>query len=142
MNGATIFGILVLLFLAPAAGMVVGWTVVRARAGDRRPWRTALAVGASLFLFLSTLVVLGWAIPDAGDDLSAVERAALDSSLECGAMPFARVIAAERVDDRLRYTCGLTPFGIPRFSGEADCSDGSWRLSGAFQEQSGGDCGD
>lgn len=139
MNGAALFGALVLLFLVPAAAMVVGWTIVRARAGDRRRLRTAVAIGASAFLLVTALVVLGWALPDAGDDLTASERSALDASLECG-VPFARVVDVERGGDTIRYTCGLTPFGLPRLSGEAECNDGSWRVPGVLQEQTAGRC--
>ena len=54
----------------------------------------------------------------------------LQSSLESNTRPFARVLEVQQ--DRseagapvVRYSCGVTPFGVLRLENEAHCADGS-----------------
>jgi hypothetical protein len=104
-----------------------------------------------LFLVGSVFAVAGWALPDAFDQLAANEREAVGPALaaspECGMVPFARVLRVEVRESpghglTLRYTCGVTHLGLPRFSNEATCAEGSWWGPGVQDVWRAGSCGD
>lgn len=136
--------------LAPVAFVLVGAAVSRRRRGQAvGRWRAAGAAVSGLFLVGSVLAVAGWALPDAFDRLPATEREAigpaLDATPECGMVPFARVLRVEVRDSpeqgpTLRYTCGVTHLGVPRFSNEATCGDGTWWGPGVRNMWTAGSC--
>ena len=107
------------------------------------------AAASGVFLLLAALAVAGWAAPDAFDRLSAPERRAIGPALaatpECGTLPFARVVDVTVTRSAkgglvLRYSCGLTPVGRPRFTNEAHCVDGQWTGPGFRDPWSAGNC--
>jgi hypothetical protein len=143
-----IFGI---AMLSPVAVVLIAVALLRRRRGERVGWvrGTAAAVSAA-FLITSTLLFTGWALPDDLDRLSERDQSslgpALGSTPECGFLPFARVVSVEITAGGdgppvLTYTCGFTPLGLPRMSGEARCVEGSWTGPGLRDMWSAGDCG-
>jgi hypothetical protein len=149
-SDTTAFGLFAMAFLVPlAAGSL--WYLARERARGQvvRFMRLVLWLSVT-FLVGSGLVLAGWLWPDEYDRLTAEERRAigpaLRSSWECGTVPFARVVdvSINRTPGRqvvLKYTCGVTPFGLPRFHNEATCgSAGLWHVPGVLDVQYVGDC--
>lgn len=135
---------------SPLAVWALAAALVRRRAARRvgRLLRLA-AVGAATFLVVSALLLAGWAQPDALDELPPERRAALEpavrASPQCGLVPFARVAEVEVIEsptgDRvLRFRCGLTPWAVPRLTGEATCADGRWQVPGLRETASAGRC--
>ena len=126
-------------FLVPAAiAVLVAGAVRSRRSGLLWVGKLACAVSA-VFLLGSGLLFAGWLLPDAVDELPPEERAVvapvLRSSPECNTRPFARVLEVQL--DRseagapvVRYSCGVTPFGVLRLENEAHCADGQWRVPG------------
>lgn len=143
-----IFGV---AMLSPVAVVLVVAALVKRRRGERVGWlRGTGAALSAVFLGVSVLLFAGWALPDDLDQLSARDRAsvgpALSSTPECGFLPFARVVSIEITDTAsggtaFTYTCGVTPLGLPRMSGEAHCVDGRWTGPGIMDQWSGGECG-
>ena len=139
-RGVTAFALVLVGMLAPLAVVLVGWVLARCR--RHQPvgeWWGVAAGLTAMFLLASALAIAGWALPDALDRLPAEERKAVGPALAaspgCGLMPFARVVHVEVVREPnralvLRYSCGLTHLGIPRFSSEARCADGEWKGPG------------
>lgn len=146
----TPYAVFALAMLAPVAVVMLGVAVVRRRRNERLgSWRAGPAVASGVFLLMSGLAVAGWATPDAFDRLPALQRRALGPALaaspECGMLPFARVVdvSVSRTAEGglvLRYSCGLTPVGLPRFTNEAHCADGQWIGPGVRDQWSAGSC--
>lgn len=135
---------------APVAVVLVASAVSRRRRGQVvGRWRAAGAAVSGLFLVGAVFAIAGWALPDAFNRLPASERRAigpaLDASPECGMVPFARVLDVEVRESveqglTLRYTCGITHLGLPRFSNEATCGDGTWWGPGVRNMWTAGSC--
>ena len=146
----TPYAVFAAAMLAPVAVVMLVVAVVRQRRHERAgPWRVVLAVASGVFLLLAGLAIAGWAAPDAFDRLSVEERRAVGPALaaspECGILPFARVVdvSVAQTAERglvLRYSCGLTPVGLPRFTNEAHCADGQWTGPGLREQWSAGSC--
>lgn len=135
----TALALFVVLMLAPLAVVLITWVLVRRRHQPVGEWLGVAATLAAMFLVSSVLAIAGWALPDALDRLPAAEREevgpAVARSTRCGFLPFARVMEIEVVHPPsgrsvLRYSCGLTHFGLLRLSTETMCADGQWRGSG------------
>lgn len=130
----------VVALLAPFAAVFIGWVLVRRRRHQAVGECLGVAAAlAAMFLVTSVLAIAGWALPDALDRLPADEREAVGpavaGSTRCGLLPFARVVEIEVVQDPsgrsvLRYSCGLTHFGLLRLSKESRCADRQWTGSG------------
>lgn len=148
----TPFALFATAMLSPLAVVLVASAMSRRRRGQAvGRSRAAGAVVSGLFLVGSALTVAGWALPDAFDRLPANEREAigpaLDASPECGMVPLARVLSVEVRESpeqgpTLRYTCGVTHLGLPRFSNEATCADGNWWGPGVRDYWNAGSCGE
>jgi hypothetical protein len=146
----TAFALLVTIMLAPVAVVLVMVAVSRRRRGQVvGRWRAAGAASSAVFLVGAVLAAAGWVMPDAFDRLSASERRAigpaLEASPECGLVPFSRVLSVEvrrspGHGPTLRFTCGLTHLGLPRFSNEAICADGNWVGPGVRNAWNAGSC--
>ena len=150
MSGVTPFALFATAILTPVAVVVVASALVRRRRAQAvGRWRAVGAALSALFLVGSGLALAGWALPDAYDRLPASERRAigpaLDATPACGMLPFARVLRVEvrRSSPQaptLHYTCGLTHLGLPRFSNQATCADGTWRGPGLRDQWNAGRC--
>lgn len=146
----TPYALFVLALTAPVAVVLVVRGVASWRGGPGGRGRAVVALYAVAFLLCSGFAVAGWAMPDAFDALPPEQRAsvgpALAASPECGQLPFARVLEIEVVrasggsGPRLRYVCGITPFGVAQFGNQAECGDGVWSVPGVLDHAHAGAC--
>lgn len=142
----TPYAIYFVAMLAPWAIVAVIAAIHRGRKGEIvGRGRGAVAGLSAAFLVCCGWLILGWALPDALDDLPADQQTsvggALGSSPSCGMLPFARVLEVEVAENELSFTCGLTPFGWPRFSSEGQCAEGTWQVPGILGPTGSGNCG-
>jgi hypothetical protein len=95
-----------------------------------RLWSRAVTVLAAVVVAADALLLLGGL---ARDQLEATDPArrpelsrAVHGTAECS-LPFSRVRSSQaRADGSVRFTCGITPVGWPRFTGWVQYGDGHW----------------
>lgn len=129
------------VFIVPCMGLcVLVWARVDRVLGGWKA-RTVRWTGAVVALILSVFTLLaaaGWIAPDAADRLPAAQRdlvePAIQASVVCGRMPFARVLNIDIDPTRLRteFSCGIGYFGLFRVSGVSECIGGHWTVGGVL----------